>query len=60
MKYVITAVSRLTGERTVISKPYDKDTALRVIEEQKRRQHSHSAYSRLQLREAVEQLALDF
>ena len=36
MKYVVTAINRLTREREAISNPLDKLTALRLCAEQKK------------------------
>jgi hypothetical protein len=49
MKYVVTAISRLTGERETISSPLPKEQARQLMERQKRRNHSHSVWSRLEL-----------
>ena len=46
-KYVVTGISRLTGERVVISSPHSEREARLLMEKQKARNHGRSAYSRL-------------
>lgn len=53
MKWVITGVSRLTGERDVISSPHPKEEARRLMSQATERQHRFSAYYHLRLEPAV-------
>ena len=50
MKWVVTAISRLTGERVVISSPKEKEVAMLMMQRQKRKNHGRSAWSRLELK----------
>ena len=52
MKWVITGVSRLTGERVSLSVPMEKERGDRLLRLVQKRQHSGSAYSRLKLQPA--------
>ncbi len=53
MKYVVTGISRLTGEREVISSPHSEWKARLLMERQKAKNTSRSAYSRLKVEPAV-------
>ena len=52
MKYVVTGISRLTGERVIISSPHSEWKAQLLMEQQKRKNNSRSVYSRLKLEPA--------
>lgn len=47
--WVITSRNRLTGEDFVISSPMGKEQALKLMERQKRKNHSRSSWSRLKV-----------
>lgn len=51
--WVITSRNRLTGEDYVISSPMGKEQALRLMKQQKRKNHSHSSWSRLKVVPAI-------
>lgn len=53
MKWIVTGVSILTGERCVISSPHPKEEARRLLSEALKRQHKYSAYHYLKLEPAV-------
>ncbi len=58
--YVITGRNRMTGERVVISQPGTKAVIQDLLNQAKSRQNSHSVYSRLTMRLAVEQSLIKF
>ena len=51
MKYVITGISRLTGECVIISNPQDKDVAQALMKRQNHKNHGRGkcAYRKLRL-----------
>lgn len=62
-QYVITGISRLTGEREEISRPMDEDEAqIRLDRELKnRKRHKYPAYTRLRIeRRLPVQLSINF
>ena len=59
-KYVITAINRLTKERIVVSRPYNKEDAVRIRNDLAKRNHPHSVYSRLKVEPLDCQLKIDF
>lgn len=60
MKWVVTGISRLTGERVAISSPKSKEVAQLMMVRQKRKNRRGSVWSRLELRPAVEEGSLPF
>lgn len=62
MKYVVTAISRLTGERVIISSPWDKDTAEKMMERQNRANHGRGQclYRKLRVEVADSEQLLPF
>lgn len=62
MKYVVTGISLLTGERTVISSPKDKEVASRMVERQNRRNKGRgkSLYRKLRIEPADSDCMLQF
>ena len=52
MKYVVTGVNRLTGEREPVTKPHSEWKCREMRDKLVARQHSHSAYSRLKVEPA--------
>ena len=59
-RYVITAINRLTKERVVISRPYNKEDAVRIRDILAKRNHPQSVYSRLKVEPLDCQLKIDF
>lgn len=51
--YVITGISRLTGERVAVTTPADLMRAKETLIKLRDRRHRQSAYTRLQLQAAV-------
>lgn len=49
MKYVITGINRFSGERHVISRPYEKPEAERMRNKKARGNNRYSVYTRLKL-----------
>lgn len=60
MKYVVTAISRLTGERVIISAPHSEWKARLLLEREKARRTRTSAYSRLKVEPAEREGRLCF
>ena len=62
MKYVVTAISRLTGERVIISSPWSKETAEYLMERQNRRNHGRGQclYRKLRVEPAESEQLLPF
>ena len=56
--YVVTGISRLTGEREVISSPHSLPKATAIRDRMSARLHSHSAYRRLKVEPAVSEGSL--
>lgn len=52
MKYVITGVNRLTGEREAVTRPYALDVAHKLRVQLNARQNCRSAYKRLKVEKA--------
>ena len=52
MKYVVTGINRLTGEREPVTNPHNKVKCMEMREKLVSRQHSRSAYSRLKVEPA--------
>lgn len=52
MKYVVTGINRLTGEREPVTKPHSEWKCREMREKLVARQHSRSAYSRLKVEPA--------
>ena len=59
-RYVITAINRLTKERVVISRPYNKEDAVRIRDILAKRNHPQNVYSRLKVEPLDCQLKIDF
>lgn len=55
MKYVITGMSRLTGERVVISKPMEKEMAVQLRKKKALSNNRYSAFTRLKIRPALQE-----
>ncbi len=49
MKYVITGINRFSGERHVISKPYEKEEAERMRNKKAKGNNRYSVYTRLKV-----------
>ena len=49
MKYVITGINRLTGEREAVTRPYALDVAHELRVQLNARQNCRSAYKRLKV-----------
>jgi len=62
MKYVVTAISRLTGERVIINNPWSKDTAEKMMERQNRANHGRGQclYRKLRIGPAESEQMLPF
>lgn len=60
MKYVVTGISRLTGEREVISSPHPEWKAQLLLAQAKSRQTRKSAYKHLKVEPAVREALLSF
>ena len=62
MKYVVTAISRLTGQRVIISSPKDKGVAEKMMERQNRKNHGRGQclYRKLRVEPAESEQMLPF
>lgn len=52
MKYVVTGISRLTGERVAVSSPHSLTKACEMRDKMAARQHCRSAYKWLKVEPA--------
>lgn len=55
MKYVVTGINKLTGEREPVSRPYSEWKARLLRDKLASRQHGKSAFKRLKVEPAVEE-----
>lgn len=58
MKYVITAINKLTGEREPVTKPHSEWKAREMRDKLAARLHSRSAYKHLKVEPAIEEGSL--
>ena len=58
MKYVVTGVNKLTGEREPVTKPHSEWETRGLRDKLAAKQHSKSAYNRLKVEPAVSELNL--
>lgn len=52
MNYVVTGISRLTGERVAVTAPHSLTKACEMRDKMAARQHCRSAYTRLKVEPA--------
>lgn len=58
MKYVVTGINKMTGEREPVTKPHSEWKAREMREKLAARQHSKSAYKWLKVEPAIKEGSL--
>lgn len=57
-KYVITGISRLNGERVVVSSPHSLTKACEMRDRMASKIHNHSAYTKLKVEPCIKEGSL--